>query len=245
MIRASPLPSPAVPEFAAVVLAHWNSLFGASAAPFSIAVQAALPPERRLMLLQGADGRERVALTPAMAAALSLESHPCVNLVQLRQRLDEAGIALHGADSVFYVEAAASLADSEVAGLRRLSAADAAAFAEFQAAASEQDRDDAYVELDHWAVFGVFVDERLVCAASAYPWGESAIADLGVLTLAPFRGRGLARVVVRAMAQHARAAGLEPQYRCQQDNAASLALARAAGLGLFGHWDVISTVSAA
>lgn len=192
------------------------------------------------MLLQGVDGRERVALTPAMAATLSLDAQPCTNLAQLRQRLDAAGIILHGADSVFYFEAAASLSGSEAAGLRRLTGADVAAFAEFQAAASEQDRDDAYVELDHWAVFGVFVDARLVCAASAYPWGESAIADLGVLTLVPFRGRGLARAVVHAIARHARAQGYELQYRCQQDNAASLALARAAGLMLFGCWDTIS-----
>jgi hypothetical protein len=31
---------------------------------------------------------------------------------------------------------------------------DEAVFAEFQAQASEQDLDDAWVELDHWAVFG-------------------------------------------------------------------------------------------
>jgi hypothetical protein len=47
-----------------------------------------------------------------------------------------------------------------------------AAFAEFQAAAIEQDLDDAYVELDHCLTFGAFQQNRLVAAASMYPWDE-------------------------------------------------------------------------
>ncbi len=128
-------------------------------------------------------------------------------------------------------------------GVRQLHTADAAAFGEFQSQASEQDLDDAYVELDHWAVFGAFDQDRLVCAASMYPWAGRMIADVGVLTLPPFRGKGHARGVVRAISGHALALGYEPQYRCQLDNVASGALARAAGLTLYGRWDVISTPS--
>lgn len=232
-------------EFAAVVLDHWNALFGDSAAPFAIAVNASLSADRRLMLLQTADGRERAALTPALAATLSLGDSPCTTADAFRGRLRDAGIVLHGADCVFYFDTSESLAPHDSVAVRQLGETDAAAFAEFHATASAQDHDDAYVELDHWAVFGAFVDERLVCAASAYPWNDAPIADLGVLTLAPFRGRGFARDVVRAISRHARGAGYEPQYRCQQDNAASLALARAAGLRLFGHWDVVSADCAA
>ena len=38
---------------------------------------------------------------------------------------------------------------------------DRAAFAVFQASASEPDLDGAYVELDHWAVYGAFDHDRL------------------------------------------------------------------------------------
>lgn len=234
------MPPSTMSDFSAVVTAYWNTQFGSADTAFSVVVDPALRHERRLMLLQTVDGRERAAVTAAMADQLSLLRQPCATPADLRQRLIEAGIALHGADSVFYFDAAATLPEVDTTALRRLDSRDASAFAEFHAAASEQDHDDAYVELDHWAVFGAFVDDRLVCAASAYPWNDAAIADLGVLTLAPFRGRGLAREVVRRIAGHARAAGYEPQYRCQQDNAASLALARAAGLQLFGHWDLVS-----
>jgi hypothetical protein len=32
----------------------------------------------------------------------------------------------------------------------------------------------------------------------------------------------------------------EPQYRCQTDNAASVSLAKSAGMALFGTWEVVS-----
>ncbi|MFR0657055.1 GNAT family N-acetyltransferase, partial [Pantoea sp. SIMBA_079] len=81
---------------------------------------------------------------------------------------------------------------------------DDAVFSEFQSSASEQDLDDAQVELDHWAVFGSFEQNRLVSVASMYPWEDDLqIADLGVLTLAPFRGKGHTRKVVRSICKYA------------------------------------------
>jgi hypothetical protein len=42
------------------------------------------------------------------------------------------------------------------------------------------------------------------------------------------------------MCKHAAQKGYEPQYRCQLDNHASLAVAKAAGLTHFGTWEVVS-----
>ncbi|WP_321170720.1 GNAT family N-acetyltransferase [Embleya scabrispora] len=70
------------------------------------------------------------------------------------------------------------------------------------------------------------------------------MADLGVLTLPPYRGKGHARRLVRAISRHALARGYQPQYRCQLDNHASVAAAGAAGLTRFGTWDVVSPDSA-
>ncbi|MFE7039643.1 GNAT family N-acetyltransferase, partial [Streptomyces atratus] len=95
-------------------------------------------------------------------------------------------------------------------GIRQPTAQDEEVFAAFQASASEQDMDDAYVELAHRAVSGAFEDERLVRAASMYPWDDSTVADLGVLTLPSFRGQGHARRVVRAICRHAAGQGHEP-----------------------------------
>lgn len=114
-----------------------------------------------------------------------------------------------------------------------------ASFEEFTGAAPENELDEAFVELDHWLVFGTFIDDRLACAASMYPWRGTRLADLGVITLPEFRGRGVGRVTVRAMSAEALRRGYEPQYRCQFDNTASVALARAAGFTRFGGWEVI------
>ena len=45
---------------------------------------------------------------------------------------------------------------------------------------------------------------------------------------------------MRAISRYACEQGYEPQYRCQTDNLASVALAKTAGLTLFGTWEVIS-----
>ncbi|WLQ16382.1 GNAT family N-acetyltransferase [Hahella aquimaris] len=219
----------------------------------TVVANAALPEERRLMVLETADGRVMTVMTPAMADKLGFYQLDGLSAADLRQKLQEAGVALHGADEIFYFSAEDKntlMQEASENCIRPLSIQDEAIFNQFQGAATEQDLDDAYVELDHWEVVGAVVDDRLVCAASMYPWdsypGDQArIADLGVLTLPPFRGQGYARKVVRAICRRASEKGYEPQYRCQFDNQASASLAKAVGLTWFGRWEVISPDSAA
>lgn len=210
---------------------------------FTVAINSDLSDDRRVMVLETSDGRVLAVLTPALADKLSLYQQQDLSEQTFRRILNEAGVTLHGADYLFYFSEAEKnvLLQENLEGvLRRLTEQDAAVFSEFQSSASEQDLDDSYVELDHWAVFGSFDQNRLVSAASMYPWENAQIADLGVLTLTPFRGKGHARKVVRSICKYAYDQGYEPQYRCQLDNEASTSLANAAGLTLFGKWEVIS-----
>ncbi|XOK61132.1 GNAT family N-acetyltransferase [Paenibacillus elgii] len=211
---------------------------------FTVAINPDLDEDSRVMVLETAAGRVMAVLTPALAEKAGLDQRQDLSEPIFRRKLNEAGVTLHGADYVFYFSEAEKnilLQESLEGDLRRLTEQDEAVFSEFRSSASEQDLDDAYVELDHWAVFGSFEHNRLVSAASMYPWGEdSHIADLGVLTLTPFRGKGHARKVVRSISKCAYEQGYEPQYRCQLDNQASVSLAKAAGLTLFGKWDVVS-----
>ncbi|WKG05761.1 hypothetical protein [Mycolicibacterium sp. HK-90] len=46
--------------------------------------------------------------------------------------------------------------------------------------------------------------------------------------------------MVRALSQYAFGQGYEPQYLCQLDNHASVALANALGLRLFGRWEAVA-----
>ena len=233
--------------FSQVVTDYWRESFAdgnviSREGSFSIAIKADLSEDRRVMVLTNSD-RVRAVLSPAVADTLgcSNDAAPMSEAV-FRQTLSSAGLKLHGADNLFYYtqdDLQTLLRQDPAANVRQLTDADAELFDAFTASASEQDLDDAYVELDHWAVFGAFDDDRLVSAASTYPWTGTRLADLGVLTLPGYRGRGHARAVVRASFRYAAEQGFQPQYRCQLDNYGSIALAKAAGLTHFGTWDVI------
>lgn len=198
------------------------------------------------MLLQPIAGPARALLRPALVARLQLPVQPHWTLAQLQQRLQQLGQHTHGADRVFYFPTAALATLAEYpapAHIRRLGPTDAAAFNAFQANASEDDLDAAWVELDHWQVFGAFDGEHLLAAGSMYPWSlDAAFADMGVLTLPEARGRGHARQLVHAMAMSAQAAGLQPQYRCQLDNSGSIITAERSGLRAFADWDTVLAV---
>ncbi len=210
-------------------------------ANLTVVANPALPAGREAMVLRVSDDRVYAVLSPILADTLSIGGRSELTEATLRQKLLDGKVQLHGADYVFHFtqdSKQALLQEQVPMTVRLLNAADSAIFSRFEASASAQDLDDAYVELDHWAVFGAFEAEHLVCAASMYPWNGQKVADIGVLTLPPHRGKGHARRVVRAISRHAFGQGYEPQYRCQMDNAASVALARSAGLELFGMWEV-------
>lgn len=240
-----------MPGFSAAVERFWRAplqrgevLLRADA--LTIVSDPGLPDEHRATITDIRGGPTIAALSPATAARVL--ARPVRDESELRAALADAQVLLHPADAVFYfsLDAKADLLSGPgEANVRRLSEGDRDAFAAFAAAAPAQDLDDAYVELDHWAVFGGFDGQQLVSAASMYPWGGADLGDLGVLTLPGSRRSGLARAVVREICRHAYRQGYEPQYRCQLDNAASLALAASAGFTWFANWEVVPAQSPA
>lgn len=226
------------------VLTYWQGQFRGGRQVFdneavSLTIDASLDTARAAMILTRDDGMVAVALQPSLAERAGLLDAGPIVLSDLRARLAASGIVLNDPDFLFYRVPNRPVLQAESASVRRLTEADHDAFDQFYQSASPQDRDDAWVEFDDAAVFGSFGGERLVCAASMVPWRESPLADLGVLTLPDARRRGHARAVIAAIAGHAVAAGYEPQYRCQTDNGASIALARSAGFASLGRWEVI------
>ncbi|WP_353809179.1 GNAT family N-acetyltransferase [Agromyces sp. SYSU T00194] len=233
------------PAFSADVTDFWgvSSLDAASADAYRIVVDPDLRADLLATLLEVVEGPALATLAPAAAERLRAATGDEVPRREFRSRLEDAGLALNGADVVSYLTPDAQRAVAALPpapGTRALTPADAPEFARFCADAPADDLEEAYVELDHWRAHGTFVGERLVAAASAYPWRDSMLADVGVITLPGFRGRGLATRLVRAIAADALDLGYEPQYRCQTDNAASLALASAAGFERFAEWDVVT-----
>ena len=240
-----------VPEFSPVVTDYWAATFSGKPLHSNEYVTITVNPEladheRAAILSTAEDDRIAIVITPAIADSLTKDiaalSNPTV--AEIRVALAAQGAALNDADNVFYLtESAAAdiLGDTESTNVRRLTDSDTEMFASFKATVSEEDWDGAYVELNHWAVFGAFDEqEHLVSIGSMYPWDDEVpLADLGVLTTSAARGRGHAKTLVRAMFRYALTEGYEPQYRCQLDNDASNKLAASLGLELFGRWEIV------
>ena len=215
---------------------------------FTLMINEDLEEDGQIMLLESADKqRVNAVITSAIMKRIGLTVNDSLSESVFLQLLKDAGISLHGADYIYYYQEENKkklLETASIETIRLLNASDAEAFEYFVSSASEQDLDDAYVELDHWVVFGSFEDGKLVSAASMYPWGDDVkIADLGVLTLPDYRGKGHARNLVHTICKYTLQQGYEPQYRCQIDNHASVALAAASGLTLYGKWDLIASDS--
>ncbi|MCL1665911.1 GNAT family N-acetyltransferase [Elizabethkingia ursingii] len=215
---------------------------------FTLMINEDLEEDGQIMLLENADKqRVNAVITSAIMKRIGLTVNDSLSESVFLQLLKDAGISLHGADYIYYYQEENKkklLETASIETIRLLNASDAEAFEYFVSSASEQDLDDAYVELDHWVVFGSFEDGKLVSAASMYPWGDDVkIADLGVLTLPDYRGKGHARNLVHTICKYTLQQGYEPQYRCQIDNHASVALAAASGLTLYGKWDLIASDS--
>lgn len=238
-----------MPDFSPVVTDYWAAAF--SGKPLhrnenmTITISPELDDHERVTVLRTIeDDRVAMAVTPGVAEVLTKHIAALGNPTEtnIRTAFAAHGIVLNGADNVFYLSesAAGDILDATApTNVRPLTNDDADIFTSFKATVSEEDWDGAYVELDHWAVFGAFDEhERLVSIGSMYPWDdEFPLADIGVLTLSPVRGRGHAKTLVREMFRYALTEGYEPQYRCQLDNAASIRLAAGVGLQLFGQWE--------
>lgn len=232
--------------FSSVVLSQWvpDEARSLSAGEVTVSVDPALSANRSVSLLRLEDGSAVLSVSPERASELELVGEERVDPADLSARMERSGISFNDPDHLFYLtpeDQAVLRRESFGAEMRQLTAADATIFEDFTGEAPEDDLDEAFVELDHWLVFGTFADDKLVSAASMYPWSGTRLADLGVLTLPAFRGRGRGCVTVRAMSAEALRRGYEPQYRCQLDNVASVALARAAGFTRLGAWEVIDT----
>lgn len=231
-------------DFPSTVTDFWLRGLALSARPdrVHVVVDSSLADSRSVSLFAVIEGPQILALSPARAHEMGVVHGDDYARDQIVSALEAASITLNDPDDVFHFSTAESrLLSAEVPrpGVRALTPDDRAAFDRFIASAPEDDADEAFVELDHWLVFGSFVDGVLVCAASMYPWDDSTLADTGVLTLPEHRGRGHAAATVRAISAESLRRGFEPQYRCQVDNAASIAVARSAGLTLFGTWEVV------
>lgn len=229
-----------VPHARGEVLWHGNAA--------SVAVDPLLTDKRLARHLKSPDGSEVLSLRPDIATAFHASGVALDGIDVALEWLTSQGYEFADWEYVFYLndQARAELDGAALPdGCRILNEADAELFAAFQAGISEEDLEEAFVELDHWLVVGAVTStngdgETIMAASSVYPWDGTMLADVGIVTSPAFRGRGLARTVVRAAAIATLAKGYEPQYRCQLTNTASKATGEASGFELFATWRVVT-----
>lgn len=129
---------------------------------FTLMINEDLEEDGQIMLLESADKqRVNAVITSAIMKRIGLMVNDSLSESVFLQLLKDAGISLHGADYIYYYQEENKkklLETASIETIRLLNASDAEAFEYFVSLASEQDLDDAYVELDHWVVFGSFED---------------------------------------------------------------------------------------
>ncbi|GAB3990209.1 GNAT family N-acetyltransferase [Nocardioides marmoraquaticus] len=220
--------------FSPVVTDHWLAGHALPEGAYAVVVEEVPPLRQSLQLLEVGDGG-LLRLTPERARQVGVEPG-LTTRTELDAALAGAGLALGSPDQLHYLPHGAAPGPS---GARVLGADDADAFAALVDGCSPDDVEEAYVELGHDLVVGTVDGDRLVSAASAYRWHDTPFGDIGILTAPDARGRGHGAATVRAMAREVAAAGLEPQYRCDDTNAASAALAARVGFRLFARWALL------
>lgn len=213
---------------------------------FTLFLNDDLEEDSQIMTLEFPAGNHWAVINSKVALYFKNTSLTTLDFEKFINTLKDKNISLYGADYIFYFpeeEKASILNLNSPENIRPLTEDDAEHFSTFKSLSTEDDLDGAFVELDHWKVYGIFEDHQLVAATSMYPWQNTKLSDIGVITLDHFRGKGYAKQAVQVISKAALQEGYEPQYRCQVDNAASVALAKKLNLSLFAKWDFISPES--
>lgn len=213
---------------------------------FTLFLNDDLEEDSQIMTLEFPSGSSWATINSKVARYFKNTNLATLDFEKFVNTLKDKEIFLYGADYIFYFpeeEKTNILNLSLSENTRPLTEDDAEHFSLFESLSTEEDLDGAFVELDHWKVYGIFENNQLVAATSMYPWQDTQLSDIGVITLDQFRGKGYAKQAVEIISKAALEEGYEPQYRCQLDNIASVALAKKLNLSLFAKWNFISPES--
>ncbi|MGL5276211.1 GNAT family N-acetyltransferase [Myroides sp.] len=210
---------------------------------FTLVSNPSLKEMYKVMILEMTNKHTMAVATPCVVEDLKLKELEEYTVEVFREAISSCKIELHTPDYIYYLPnnriiPAKPIQDSIT--FRPLSEEnDVEVFRAFEANCSEEDLDGAYVSLKHWVVYGAFDGEELIGVSSAYLWNGTRLADLGVIIGEDYRDRSIATRLVQAICMDIIDKDYVPQYRCQTDNTASVALAEAVGFSLFGEWEVI------
>ena len=186
------------------------------------------------------------ALVDTLAAMLEGASDAAISAEEFARRATSAGATLSGFGNNRVLDNALRrpAEDPNATGvsvrvLDRARADDQALLAELASATSQDEREQAGLDLDHLDVdiVGLLNHDRLVAYAGGLPsWINDRFDDIGVLTHPDHRRRGLGALAVSEFVRHQLATDPERHmlYRCTTENAGSNAVAESLGF-TFAH----------
>jgi RimJ/RimL family protein N-acetyltransferase len=211
--------------------AMWESLAGVPVT-FGPAVRVAVSPLSRvsppgwvgIVVISGA----AIVIAPAPPAAQAVQEAlgglPAASLTDAAVLTARLPVAERlGPASLAYLDAAEFRPQHGRAVAERSRPADEELRA-FLAAADDGDAEESGLAEITSPAFAVHEDGRIVAAAGYRDW-PGQVAHLSVLTAAPARGRGLARIAASAAVTHAIHAGRLPQWRARPAASRRVALA--------------------
>ncbi len=144
------------------------------------------------------------------------------------ERLPQFTGRVTGPATLFYADRApagwARITPPDGVSVRGLAECDAGVFEELTSHLSELDREHGGLDFSPQAMWGAFVEERMVAAASCDLW-PGRLAHLGVAVHPDFRGRKIGQAVAMEAAKGALAQGRIVQFRVVQARADGMDLA--------------------
>lgn len=194
--------------------------------------------------VQHTPDRTRIILTNhylriLFGSSFIVPAHFCAKA--FRVLLQKHNIKLHIPDHIYYANEPTIIPKiRENWSMRLLTQHDKLLFENFCLDIDEIEIDNAWVELEHWMVFGLFVKGTLASVCALSPWDGTLIADIGVLTHPNHRGQNLAKHLVNFAHHHVAQQGYVLQYRTQTNNLSSIHLAHSLSLSLYACWESLT-----
>ena len=222
-----------------IVDAHWAATFDRSTDTFASPLTQICPakswqrPESAFVF--NVSGRQtliavRDEIRDAVIAALGgVRVDECLTAEDLVARIGRERASIAAVGYLLYLPNDWTSPPTRI-GLRRLQPADLPDLERLRQACSRSDLDAAQIEDDQPVIVGAWQAGELASAAGFIYYGEhDRIADVGVLTHPNYRGSGLGKAVVAALASIGQDEGRIVQYEADETNQASLAIARSLG----------------
>ena len=121
-------------------------------------IHSKLDADNRVVVLKAGSGKTIFSVNPSMAKIINCNDDlGDLSSEVVMTAMSDNGVELYEPDHIYYLKSESLEAAQSEVNVRQLTSKDIEAFQEFCEECSEEDLDAAYVELEHWLVYGGFM----------------------------------------------------------------------------------------